>query len=105
MYSDGKRYGDPYSHVRFHASGYGKSCSHNSSDNDVRRLSASQRHRMWQQASLGAGGGARVVVGARISKSGGATPQPGDLQGLSAPVAPGSTEAAALAIEISQPVP
>ena len=50
-------------------------------------------------------GAARVVVGARISKSGGATPQPGDLQGLSAPVAPGSTEAAALAIEISQPVP
>jgi cytochrome c-type biogenesis protein CcmH len=29
----------------------------------------------------------RVVVGARISKSGNATPQPGDLQGLSAPVA------------------
>ena len=28
-------------------------------------LSASQRHRMWQQASLGASGGARVVVGAR----------------------------------------
>jgi cytochrome c-type biogenesis protein CcmH len=30
---------------------------------------------------------ARVVIGARISKSGTATPQPGDLQGLSAPVA------------------
>ena len=29
----------------------------------------------------------RVVVGARISKSGGATPQPGDLQGASQPVA------------------
>jgi cytochrome c-type biogenesis protein CcmH len=29
----------------------------------------------------------RVVVGARISKSGSATPQPGDLQGLSGPVA------------------
>ena len=28
----------------------------------------------------------RVVVGARISKSGNATPQPGDLQGFSAPV-------------------
>jgi cytochrome c-type biogenesis protein CcmH len=31
-----------------------------------------------------------VVVGARISKSGSATPQPGDAQGLSAPVAPGA---------------
>ena len=30
---------------------------------------------------------ANVVVGARISKSGSATPQPGDLQGASAPVA------------------
>ena len=30
---------------------------------------------------------ARVVVTARVSKSGGATPQPGDLQGASAPVA------------------
>ena len=30
---------------------------------------------------------ARVVVGARVSKSGNATPQPGDLQGASAPVA------------------
>ena len=29
----------------------------------------------------------RVVVGARVSKSGSATPQPGDLQGASAPVA------------------
>jgi cytochrome c-type biogenesis protein CcmH len=28
-----------------------------------------------------------VVVGARISKSGNATPQPGDLQGATAPVA------------------
>ncbi len=32
----------------------------------------------------------RVVVGARISKSGTATPQPGDLQGLSRPVAGGA---------------
>ena len=30
---------------------------------------------------------ARVVVGARVSKSGQPTPQAGDLQGLSAPVA------------------
>jgi cytochrome c-type biogenesis protein CcmH len=29
----------------------------------------------------------RVVVGARVSKSGNATPQPGDLQGASAAVA------------------
>src|SRR6267378_3979007 len=33
----------------------------------------------------------RVVVGARISKSGSATPQPGDLQGTSAPVANDAT--------------
>lgn len=32
----------------------------------------------------------QVVVGARISKSGSATPQPGDVQGYSAPVAPGA---------------
>lgn len=33
----------------------------------------------------------RVLVGARISKSGNAIAQPGDLQGLSAPVAPGAS--------------
>jgi cytochrome c-type biogenesis protein CcmH len=44
---------------------------------------------------------ARVVVGARISARGDATPQPGDLQGFSAPVAPG---AAGLTIEIAQVV-
>ncbi len=33
----------------------------------------------------------RVLVGARISKSGNAIPQPGDLQGLSAPVVPGAS--------------
>jgi cytochrome c-type biogenesis protein CcmH len=33
----------------------------------------------------------RVVVGARVSASGQATPQAGDLQGFSAPVAPGAT--------------
>lgn len=32
-----------------------------------------------------------VIVGARVSKSGSATPQPGDLQGYSAPVAPGAS--------------
>ena len=44
---------------------------------------------------------ARVVVGARISARGDATPQPGDLQGFSAPVAPG---ASGLKIQISDAV-
>jgi len=39
----------------------------------------------------------RVVVGARISRSGSATPQPGDLQGISAPVA---NDAAGVAVVI-----
>ena len=43
----------------------------------------------------------RVVVGARISARGDATPQPGDLQGFSAPVAPG---AAGLKIQITDVV-
>jgi len=34
----------------------------------------------------------RVIVGARISKSGSPTPQPGDLEGLSAPVKVGDTD-------------
>ena len=33
---------------------------------------------------------AQVVIGARVSKTGNATPQPGDLEGLAEPVAPGS---------------
>jgi cytochrome c-type biogenesis protein CcmH len=33
----------------------------------------------------------RVIVGARVSKSGAAAPQPGDLQGASGVVAPGAT--------------
>ena len=36
-------------------------------------------------------GAAAVIVGARISKSGNAMPQSGDLEGASAPVAPGAT--------------
>ena len=44
---------------------------------------------------------ARVVVGARISKGGGALPQPGDLQGFSPPVAGGAT---GLKVEISETV-
>jgi cytochrome c-type biogenesis protein CcmH len=43
----------------------------------------------------------RLVVGARIGASGHGTAQPGDLQGLSAPVAPG---AAGLAIQIDEVV-
>ncbi|HEX6016897.1 MAG TPA: c-type cytochrome biogenesis protein CcmI, partial [Burkholderiaceae bacterium] len=43
----------------------------------------------------------RVVVDARISKSGTATPQPGDLLGQSDPVSPG---ASGLTIEIGQTV-
>ena len=43
----------------------------------------------------------RVVVGARVSARGEATPQPGDLQGYSAPVAPG---AVGLKIQISEVV-
>ncbi len=36
-------------------------------------------------------GAGQVIVGARISKSGNAIPQPGDLSGESAPVAPGAS--------------
>jgi cytochrome c-type biogenesis protein CcmH len=46
-------------------------------------------------------GAPRLVVGARISASGQATPQAGDLQGFSSPVAPG---AAGLAIQITDVV-
>jgi cytochrome c-type biogenesis protein CcmH len=44
----------------------------------------------------------QVIVGARISKSGQAMPQSGDLQGLSAPVKVGTT---GLVVEISSAVP
>jgi cytochrome c-type biogenesis protein CcmH len=43
----------------------------------------------------------KLIVGARISKRGDATPQPGDLQGQSAPVAPG---ARGVAVEIGHVV-
>ena len=46
-------------------------------------------------------GAAQVIVGARISKSGNAIPQPGDLAGEAAPVAPG---ARGVAITISSAV-
>ena len=45
---------------------------------------------------------AQVVVGARVSKSGNATPQPGDLEGLAEPVAPGGAE---VRITISRKLP
>jgi cytochrome c-type biogenesis protein CcmH len=38
----------------------------------------------------------QVVVGARISKSGSATPQPGDLEGIAGPVTAGSRDASVL---------
>ena len=47
-------------------------------------------------------GAKRVIVGARISKSGQAMPQPGDLEGLSAPVDVG---AAGVVVEIKAKVP
>jgi cytochrome c-type biogenesis protein CcmH len=43
----------------------------------------------------------RVVIGARISKSGNAMPQPGDLQGLSPAVAVGSK---GVVVEIAEQV-
>jgi len=47
-------------------------------------------------------GASQVVVGARISKSGNATPQPGDLTGQTSPLAPG---AIGLQLEINTTVP
>ena len=44
-------------------------------------------------------GAARVVVSARISKSGNVMPQPGDLEGASKPVAPGATGVAVLIVK------
>jgi cytochrome c-type biogenesis protein CcmH len=46
-------------------------------------------------------GASKVVVGARVSKSGNAMPQPGDLSGQSAPVSVG---ASGLQIEIREAV-
>ena len=45
---------------------------------------------MAMQPNLRLSGFAQIVIGARISKSGNATPQPGDLVGQSAAVAPGT---------------
>ncbi len=46
---------------------------------------------------------AQVIIGARVSRSGNATPQPGDLEGLSEPVAPGG--AGEVRVTISRKLP
>lgn len=51
---------------------------------------------------MGLSSAQKVVVGARISRSGQAMPQPGDLEGLSAPVAVGSKD---VVVEISKTLP
>ena len=65
----------------------------------IQRVAASQlpfRFRLDDSEAMAAGGKlskqAEVVVGARISKSGNALPQPGDLEGASARVAPGTRD-------------
>jgi cytochrome c-type biogenesis protein CcmH len=55
---------------------------------------------MMPQLSLSKFG--RVVIGARISKSGDAAPHPGDLRGESGPVAVG---ASGISLEIAEVVP
>ncbi|MGA8007329.1 MAG: c-type cytochrome biogenesis protein CcmI, partial [Burkholderiales bacterium] len=64
----------------------------------ILRVAASQlpyTYRLDDSQAMAAGNAlssqAEVVVGARISKSGNALPQPGDLEGASAPVAPGAS--------------
>ena len=63
----------------------------------IQRVAASQlpyRFRLDDSQAMTAGSRlsqqSEVVVGARISKSGNALPQPGDLEGASAPVTPGT---------------
>jgi cytochrome c-type biogenesis protein CcmH len=58
--------------------------------------------RLAMAAGAGISSQSQVVVGARISKTGQAMPQPGDLEGFSAPVAVGSR---GLQIEISRVLP
>jgi len=57
---------------------------------------------MAMAPNLKLSGFAQVVVSARISRSGNATPQPGDLIGQSAPVAPG-VQALRITIDAVQP--
>ena len=63
----------------------------------IQRVAASQlpfQFRLDDSQAMTAGSKlseqSKVVVGARISKSGNALPQPGDLEGASAPVTPGT---------------
>jgi cytochrome c-type biogenesis protein CcmH len=57
---------------------------------------------MAMAPSLKLSGFSEVIVGARISRSGSATPQSGDLQGLSKPVKVGAT---GVAVVIDTAVP
>ena len=64
----------------------------------ILRVAASQlpyKFRLDDSSAMAAGSKlsaqSEVVVGARISRSGNALPQPGDLEGTSAPVAPGTS--------------
>jgi cytochrome c-type biogenesis protein CcmH len=57
---------------------------------DLQGLDFSLDDSMAMAPELRLSGFARVVIGARISRSGQATPQPGDLVGQSAAVAPGA---------------
>ncbi len=58
---------------------------------DARGLDFRLDDSMAMAPELRLSGFAQLVIGARISRSGQATPQPGDLVGLSSPVAPGTT--------------
>jgi cytochrome c-type biogenesis protein CcmH len=51
---------------------------------------------MAMTSAMKLSGQQQVVVGARVSKSGTPTPQPGDLEGFSAPVKPGAAGIAVL---------
>jgi cytochrome c-type biogenesis protein CcmH len=64
----------------------------------IQRVAASQlpfKFRLDDSQAMAAGSKlseqSEVVIGARISKSGNALPQPGDLEGASKPVAPGAS--------------
>jgi cytochrome c-type biogenesis protein CcmH len=57
---------------------------------------------MAMAPNLKLSGFAEVVVGARVSRSGNATPQSGDLQGVSKPVKVGAT-GLAIVIDIAVP--
>jgi cytochrome c-type biogenesis protein CcmH len=62
--------------------------------------------RLDESTAMGGGAGTsgagRVVVVARVSKSGDAAPASGDLEGTSAPVAPGSSD---VTVDVSRVIP